>query len=492
MNYYVGCDLGTSSMKLLLLDGCGAVIASVSKEYPVSYPKPGWSEQDAELYYDAFMSLMPKLLEGKDPSCVRGIGVAGQMHGLVALDKCGKPLRPVILWNDGRTQPQSDRLNSDFGTEKLIEYTANISYAGFTLPKLLWMRENESELFLKIRSILLPKDYLNYRLTGVMSTDPSDASGMLLYNVKDKKWSPEMLAVAGISEDMLPHVSESGEIVGRLLPSVADALGLSREVFVIAGAGDNAAAAIGTATVGNGKCNISLGTSGTVFISSDRFCAPKDAALHSFAHADGGYHLMGCMLSCASCNKWFIEDILNTKDYTEEFGAIGEDMLGNSRVYFLPYLMGERSPLNDTDVRGTFIGLDASVTRREMLLAVIEGVCFALRDNLEVAEAMGININESTVSGGGARSPIFLRVLSSVLGIDLLLPKTEQGPAYGMGILAATAAGEYENITAAVRATVRYKERITPDAALVSRYAEKYEKFKLIYPAVRELYKKIK
>jgi xylulokinase len=198
------------------------------------------------------------------------------------------------------------------------------------------------------------------------------------------------------------------------------------------------------------------------------------------------------MLSCASCNKWFIEQILETKDYTAQLGAIDEDMLGNNRVYFLPYLMGERSPLNDTDVRGTFIGLDASVTRREMLLAVIEGVCFALRDSLEAAFAMGISIKESTVSGGGARSPLFLRILSSVLGIDLLLPKTEQGPSYGMGILAATAAGEYENITEAVRASVTYKERIIPDAALVSKYAEKYEKFKLIYPAVKELYKKIK
>ena len=315
---YIGIDLGTSACKLLLVDGTGQVQNTVTKEYPLSFPRPGWSEQDPAHWRQAVLEGVPELLTGFDAAQVKGIGCGGQMHGLVALDRTDAVLRPAILWNDGRTAKEVDYLNGIIGREKLSQYTANIAFAGFTAPKLLWMRENEPELFGQIEKIMLPKDYLVYCLTGVHATDYSDASGMLLLDVARKRWSAEMCGICGITEKQLPKLRESWEPVGTLLPDIARALGLPETVIVCAGAGDNAAAAVGTGTVGNGGCNISLGTSGTIFISSDCFGVDPSNALHSFAHADGGYHLMGCMLSAASCNLWLMEDIFKTQDYAGE------------------------------------------------------------------------------------------------------------------------------------------------------------------------------
>lgn len=279
------------------------------------------------------------------------------MHGLVVLDKNGAVIRPCILWNDGRTQRQVDYLNGVIGKDKLSRYTANIAFAGFTAPKLLWMRENEPDNFARIEKIMLPKDYINYKLTGVHCTDYSDASGMLLLDVEHKCWSKEMLDICGVQESQLPKLFESWQPIGTLTAEAAQMLGLPADVLVCAGAGDNAAAAVGCGAVGGGKCNISLGTSGTVFITSDTFGVDKQNALHSFAHADGGYHLMGCILSAASCNKWWSEEVLHTTDYAAEQTPITADKLGANDVYFLPYLMGERSPHNDPASRGAFVGL---------------------------------------------------------------------------------------------------------------------------------------
>ena len=300
---YIGIDLGTSAVKLLLMDGEGAIKNIISKEYPLEFPQPGWSQQNPEDWKKAVLEGIPELLTGFDPSQVAGIGAGGQMHGLVVLDGEDKVLRPAILWNDGRTAKQVDYLNDVIGRDKLSQLTANIAFAGFTAPKILWMKENEPELFAKIDKIMLPKDYINYVLTGVHCTDCSDASGMLLLDVEHKCWSREMLDICGISEGQMPKLFESYEAVGTLKPDIAKQLGLSEQVIVCAGAGDNAAAAVGTGTVGEGACNISLGTSGTIFISSEKFGVDPNNALHAFAHADGHYHLMGCMLSAASCNK---------------------------------------------------------------------------------------------------------------------------------------------------------------------------------------------
>ena len=314
MNYYIGIDLGTSSVKLLLVDETGAICGSVTKEYPISFPQPGWSEQDPADWWKAVQYGILELTSRVDKSQIRGIGCGGQMHGLVVLDDKDAVIRPAILWNDGRTDEETTWLNTEIGKAKLSELTANIAFAGFTAPKILWMKNQEPAHFARIRKIMLPKDYINYRLTGVHACDYSDASGMLLLDVKNRCWSKEMLEICGISEAQMPALFESYEVIGTLLPETAALLGLPENVKVAAGAGDNAAAAVGTGTVGEGACNISPGTSGTLFISSERFGVDPNNALHAFAHADGKYHLMGCMLSAASCNKWFCDEILKTKD----------------------------------------------------------------------------------------------------------------------------------------------------------------------------------
>ena len=306
MKYYIGADLGTSSLKLLLYS-CDKIIKTVTKEYKVDFPKAGWSEQNPEDWWKAFVEGIKELVSQIDPSCVKGIGFGGQMHGLVILDKDDNVIRPVILWNDGRTDKQTEYLNEVIGKQKLSEMTANIAYAGFTAPKLLWLKENEPDNFGKIEKIMLPKDYMNYRLTGVHCTDYSDASGMLLLDVKNKCWSKRLLEICNIDEEKMPKLFDSFESVGTVIPQIASDFGFGDDVVVVAGAGDNAAAAIGTGTFGSGKCNISLGTSGTVFISSEKFSVDKFNSLHSFCHADGNFHLMGVVLSAASCNKWFCE-----------------------------------------------------------------------------------------------------------------------------------------------------------------------------------------
>ena len=400
--FFIGVDLGTSACKLLLVDETGKIHRTVSKEYPLFFPHPGWSEQNPQDWWKACLEGIPELLDGLDASQVKGFGVGGQMHGLVALDEADQVIRPAILWNDGRTAKEVDYLNEEIGRSKLSEYTANIAFAGFTAPKLLWMRNQEPELFAKIKKIMLPKDYLVYCLTGVHACDYSDASGMLLLDVKNKKWSAEMLEICHLSEEQMPKLFESYEAVGCLRPDVAKTLGLPEEVKVCAGAGDNAAAAVGTGTVGDGKCNISLGTSGTIFISSRAFGVDPTNGLHAFAHADGAWHLMGCMLSAASCNKWWQDDIIGTTDYKGEEAKITEDMLGKNHVYFLPYLMGERSPINDSNARATFIGMTMDTTRIDMTQAMLEGVAFAIRDSFEVARSLGIDIPRSNICGGGS------------------------------------------------------------------------------------------
>ncbi len=485
--YYIGVDLGTSAVKLLLMDEAGRILNVVSKEYPLYFPNPGWSEQKPEDWYDKSIEGMKELIKGFDADKVAGISFGGQMHGLVILDGNDKVIRPAILWNDGRTIQENDYLNNVVGKDKLSAYTANISFTGFTAPKILWVKNNEPENFAKIRKIMLPKDYLAYRLTGVHCTDYSDASGMLLLDVKNKCWSKEMIEICGIREEMLPKLFESFEKVGTLKSEVARELGLSDEVIVAAGAGDNAAAAVGTGTVGNGSCNISLGTSGTIFISSDTFGVDEHNALHSFAHADGHFHLMGCMLSAASCNKWWMDEIIGTKDYAAEQKNI--DKLGKNSVYFLPYLMGERSPHNDSLVRGSFFGLSLDTTRADMTLAVLEGVAFAIRDSFEVAKSLGIKIDRTKICGGGAKSPLWKKIIANVLNIKVDVIAAEEGPALGGAMLAAVASGEYASVKEAADAIVKVVDTVEPDKELVKKYDERYAHFVKLYPAVKGLYR---
>lgn len=491
MKLYIGIDLGTSAVKLLLVNKAGQILNTVTGEYPLEFPEPGWSQQNPEDWRRAVLEGIPKLLRGFDGSKVAGIGCGGQMHGLVVLDANDQVIRPAILWNDGRTAKQVDYLNNVIGKEKLSALTANIAFAGFTAPKILWMKENEPENFARLAKIMLPKDYINYILTGVHSCDYSDASGMLLLDVKHKRWSNEMLDICGVSETQMPGLYESYEVVGTVLPEVAKVLGIPESVKVVAGAGDNAAAAVGTGTVGEGGCNISLGTSGTIFISSDKFGVDPNNALHAFAHADGGWHLMGCMLSAASCNKWLCDEILKTQDYAAEQAPITVDKLGNNHVFFLPYLMGERSPINDTNARGTFIGMTMDTTRADLIQAVLEGVAFAIRDSFEVAKSLGISIPSTKICGGGSKSPLWRTIFANVLGIPLKMVKTEQGPGYGGAMLAMVGCGQYGSVQAASDALVEVASTIEPDEALTALYEARYQQFREIYPACKTLFSKI-
>ena len=489
--YTIGIDLGTSTMKLLLVEETGEILNSAVEEYPLLFPHPGWSEQEPKEWWGALLSGVTDLLTGFDAKKVAGIGVGGQMHGLVTLDAHDNVIRPAILWNDGRTAEETEWLNTEIGKERLSAYTGNIAFAGFTAPKILWMQKHEPEYFARIDKIMLPKDYLNYRLTGVHACDYSDASGMLLLDVQHRCWSKEMLAICGVKETQLPKLFESYEVIGTILPEVAKTLGLPETVKVVAGAGDNAAAAVGTGTVGNGACNISLGTSGTIFISSEAFGVDPMNGLHAFAHADGTWHLMGCMLSAASCNKWFCEEILKTTDFPAEQVGM-ERNLGENRVFFLPYLMGERSPINDTDARGAFVGLSLDTTRRDTVQAVLEGVAFAIRDSFEVAKAIGVEIPRSKLCGGGAKSPVWRKILCNVLNIPLDLPQTEQGPGMGGAMLAMVGAGRYPDVVTCAKELVHVKETLLPDPALAAKYEKNYRIFRKIYPSLKAFYKECK
>ena len=462
---YIGVDLGTSAVKLLLMDEKGGIVNIVSREYPLYFPNPGWSEQNPQDWYEQTMEGVKELTASCDKTQVAGISFGGQMHGLVILDKEDRVIRPAILWNDGRTAEETDYLNQVIGKEKLSEYTANIAFAGFTAPKILWVKKHEPENFEKIAKIMLPKDYLAYRLSGCFCTDVSDASGMLLFDVKNKCWSESMMEICHVRRDQLASIYESYEA---------------------AGAGDNAAAAVGTGTVGDGTCNISLGTSGTIFIASKKFGVDSNNALHSFAHADGYYHLMGCMLSAASCNKWWMEDILKTEDFAGEQAGIKKQ--GKNNVYFLPYLMGERSPHNDPSARGTFIGLTMDTTREDMTQAVLEGVTFGLRDSFEVAKSLGIQIERTKICGGGAKSPLWRQMVADIFNLKVDIIESEEGPGYGAAILAAVGCGEYASVQEAADKLVKVVKTIEPDPETAALYEEKYQKFRQIYPAVKGLF----
>ena len=481
---YIGIDLGTSAVKLLLMEQSGRVLRTVQRRYPLSFPRNGWSEQSPEDWWSQTCAGTRALLEGFDPAAVDGISFGGQMHGLVLLDWEDQVIRPAILWNDGRAVQETAWLNREIGEDRLSALTGNIAFAGFTAPKLLWVRAHEPEYFSRIDKIMLPKDFLAYRMTGVHSTDYSDAAGTLLLDTAHKQWSAEMLRICGIRVEQLPVLRESWQVTGTLRPEAARALGLPESVRVCAGAGDNAAAAVGTGTLTDGSCNLSLGTSGTLFIACDQFRLPQNHALHAFAHATGGYHLMGCMLSAAACNQWWMENILKSGDFSGEQAHVSQ--LGNNPVLFAPYLMGERTPHNDTAVRGAFVGLSLDTSRGQMTQAVLEGVAFAFRDALEIARSVGAEVRRATVCGGGAKSPVWRHILTNVLNIPMDYIQTE-GPAMGAAMLAAKgcdACGSLEELAAR---TVQVTDTAFPDAEIVRRYEERYPVFRALYPALRTL-----
>jgi xylulokinase len=486
---YIGVDLGTSSVKLLLMDEAGDIKSIVTREYPLYFPKPGWSEQNPEDWYTALVDGIRELTKDCDKAEIDGISFSGQMHGMVILDEKDRVIRPAILWNDGRTQEECDYLNHEIGREKISSYTANMALTGFTAPKLLWVRKHEPENFAKIKKIMLPKDYIAYCLSGVHCTDVSDASGMLLFDVKNKCWSKEMLDICGLKEEQMARIHESFQVVGCLTKEAANVLGLSEKVKVIAGGGDQAVAAVGTGTVGAGMCNVSLGTSGVVFVASQKFAVDDQNALHSFCHADGKYHFMGVMLSAAASNKWWMDEIIGTKEYSKEQQAITK--LGENNVYFLPYLMGERTPHNNPNARGTFIGMTMDTTRADMTQAVLEGVAFALRDSFEITKSLGVQIDRIRINGGGAKSPLWCKIIADVLNVKVDKINSEEGPAFGAAILAAVGCGKYASVEEACAKLIKVISTTDQDPKIVELYNKKYEMFKQLYPALKEMFDKM-
>ena len=480
MKTYIGIDLGTSGVKLLLLNEDGKILNIVTKDYPIFYRQKNHSSQNPEDWFCQTIEGLKELLINQNTDDVCAISFGGQMHGLVILDKDDNVIRPAILWNDGRSILETEYLNNNIGKNNIAKYTGNIAYPGFTAPKILWIYNNEKENFDKINKIMLPKDYLIYRLSGVFATDVSDASGLLLLDVKNRKYSQEMLDICHINQSMLPKLYESFECVGTIKKEIADELKLKSSVKIVAGAGDNAAAAIGTNTIKDGSANISLGTSGTIFIPSSKFIMDKNNSLHSFCDASNKYHLMGCILSAASCRKWWIEEILKTNDYIED-----ENLLCDSDIIFLPYLVGERSPHNDVNIRGSFMNLSMNSTRGQMSKAIMEGVIFAIKDCLEIANENGICPQEATICGGGAKSEKWKQMAADILNIPIKVLKTEQGPSFGAAILAMVGDGLYKDVSSAANEIVEVERIIYPNINKQKYYQDKYRKFHSLYPLIK-------
>ncbi|MDR1094625.1 MAG: xylulokinase [Clostridiales bacterium] len=474
---YLGIDLGTSSLKILLADENGKPVDGARAEYPVSCPRAGWSEQSPDDWYDALLAAVKELGARRDLQAVRAVGFCGQMHGLVALDKGGKAIRPAILWNDGRAAEECEYLNETVGKDKLLKWTGNIAYPGFTAPKILWLKKHEPERFKRISKIMLPKDYLVWKMSGVFAGDASDNSGTLYFDVKNKKWSAEMLDIMGVESGQLPKIFESYEAVGKIAPAFARETRLNPNALVAAGGGDQAVGAVGTGTVGEGALSVSLGTSGVVFAGLDAFKA-ADGGLHSFCHADGKYHLMGCMLSCAASVDFWLKNILRTKDFAADVAAIGGAKADG--LYFLPYLAGERSPINDPGAKGAFYGLTLSHTRADMTRAVVEGVCLGLKDCYEAMKKSGVRAKFAGVIGGGAKSPEWLQILAGCLGLEIRTVGAGEGGGLGAAILAMVADGAYENVEKACGALIAYDKSYFPTRSETDCYDRKYAAYKTL------------
>ena len=462
MEHLVGVDVGTTGVKALAITPSGDVVATAEESYPLSTPQPGWAEQDPEDWWQASEKALAAL--GVEPA---GVGLSGQMHGLVCLDESDRVLRPAILWNDQRTGAECAEIEELFGLERLIALTGNRALPGFTAPKLLWLRRHEPDVYARIRHILLPKDYVRLRLTGQHATDVADASGTLLFDVAGRRWSEEVADALAIPGEWLPPVHESPEI---------------------AGAGDQQAAALGVGAVEPGTLSVVLGTSGVVLAPLAEFRADPAARVHAFCHAVPGlWEAMGVMLNAAGALRWFRDafapgagyDALVAEAETWEPGAEG--------LLFLPYLQGERTPHADPYARGVFAGLSLRHDRGALVRSVLEGVAYGLRDSLELLRALGVEPRAARASGGGARSRTWLRIVASVLGIPLELTRVEEGSAYGAALLAGCAAGVFADPQAAVTASVRVRETIEPEPAWAPAYDEGYARFRALYPALRAL-----
>lgn len=482
---YIGIDLGTSSVKLILTSPKGEILNVVSREYPLLIPKPLWTEQDPNAWYDQTIDGLKEVVKGYEKD-IKGMSFSGQMHGLVLLDKNDVVLRNALLWNDQRTVTEVEYLNNQIGIENLLKHTGNIALTGLTAPKLLWVRNNEPELFQQIDKIMLPKDYLAYKLSGNFASDVSDLSGTLYFDVENRKYSQEMLNILKISENQLPEVFESYDVIGTLLPTIKQELGIAHDVKIIIGGGDQAVGAVGVGIVGDGECSISLGTSGVVFVSSEKFKIDHKSYLQSYSHSNGKYHLMGVMLNAAGALKWWSESIFENYNYDEFFAKLSETEMDDD-LYFLPYLSGERSPINDPNARGVFFGLRLEHRKVHMDRAVIEGVTYALRDSFELIRDLGVPISTVRLTGGGAKSQIWAQMIADIMNVNVVTIAVEEGPALGASILAMVGCKEYQTVEDACKSIVEINKTYTPNKVKHAIYNKKYNFFKNIYPSLKKL-----
>ncbi len=491
---FLGIDLGTSSVKLLLLNTEGSVLKTVAKDYPVYYPKIGWAEQNPIDWWNAVREGIQEILTECQivSNKVEAIGLSGQMHGLVLLDKDGHVLMPALLWCDQRTQEECDELSEKLGN-KLSEYTGNKALTGFTAPKVLWIRKNRPEIYEQIEHVLLPKDYIRWKLTGDYATDPSDASGTLFFDVAHRCWSSEMLDVLGLSKEQLPTCYESYEITGSVTEQAARETGLHSGTIVVGGGGDQASGAVGTGVVTAGTVSVALGTSGVVFACQENYSVDIENRLHSFCHANGKWHVMGVMLSAASCLKWWVEEVCQFDDtgYAVLLQEAAKVSPGSEGLLFLPYLMGERTPYSDPNARGSFVGLTMSHGRGHMTRAILEGVGFGLRDSLEIIREQNIPIYEIRLSGGGAKSDLWRQILADILALPIHVVNSVEGPAFGAAILAAVGAGAFASVEDGCSMMIKTVEQTEPIAANIETYNSLYNIYHQLYGVLQESFEKL-
>lgn len=502
MKYILGIDIGTSGTKTVLFDLSGNVMASSTGEYPMYQPHNGWAEQDPEDWWKAICLTIRDVLQksGADVSEIGGVGLSGQMHGLVMLDKDDKVIRNAILWCDQRTAAQCDEITALLGREKLIDITANPALTGFTASKILWVRENEPENYEKCRRILLPKDYIRFMLTGEYATEVSDASGMQLLDVPNRRWSDEVLSKLGIDKSLLGKMYESPDITGTVHKRASDATGLKEGTIVVGGAADNAAAAVGTGVVKDKLAFATIGTSGVVYAHSSQVRIDPKGRVHSFCSAVPGEWLtMGVTLGAGLSLKWFRDNFCHaeieqaksegTNVYAITDNEASQIKPGCDRLIYLPYLMGERTPHLDPDCRGVFFGLSAMHTRAHLIRAVMEGVSFSLLDCVLILREMGIDIDRMMACGGGGSSPLWRKMLSDMFGCDVTTVGSKEGPALGVALLAGVGAGAYSSVQQACEAVIKTDKLQKPDAQLTELYGRYHELYTQLYKSLQDNYK---
>ncbi|TWT83460.1 Xylulose kinase [Planctomycetes bacterium CA13] len=496
MSHYLGIDVGTSGTKTLLIKADGTVLAEANAEYPMHQPKPGWTEQDPEDWWKATVATVRKVMKssGLKPADVKAIGLSGQMHGSVFVDKSGKVIRPALLWNDQRTTSECDEITKAAGGRNaLIKMVANPALTGFQAPKILWLRNNEKRNFDKLAKVLLPKDDIRRRLTGNYVSEVSDASGTLLLDVVKRTWSKKLMSKLQLDMDLLPEVVESDQVTGTLTKEAAKKLGLTTECKVVGGAGDCAAGAVGNGIVKKGVLSTSIGTSGVMFVHSDQPQYDKSGRLHTFCHAvNGKWHMMGVNLTSGGSLQWWVDSILQGlsgidkgKRYeaaTKEAQAVAA---GSDGIVFLPYLNGERTPHADPNARGSFVGMNLTHTRGHMTRSVMEGITFALRDSLDIIQSLDVPVRQIRASGGGSKNPFWRQMQADVFGKKITRLEVEQGAAFGVALLAAVGDGAYKSIETACTATIKVAEETKPDRKAVANYNK-------LFPIYRDLYQQLK